>query len=791
MSEWSSLKERSAGKWQLPLLVVSAFVLAGGLLRLNPKPRELPLAEALEYLEGAVKAEEFERAIDLGYQLLEREEHSPHALGPIHLQLARAGFGLAVGRRLATPAGGARIVGHYRAVVEKGGALAPDDYERMGLAYEWQGMRREAAAVYGKAIDKGAKRRSDLRRRAISLWQSLPDTPPGELDGMLDRMLGELEDHRLDLRLWAIEQKFATLEDLDRIDECSALLIANKRAFDGSDLSDHFGYLEALHLYNVGAYDEAEARLRTVRNRADRSDELHAKSGWLLGRVVLSDGQPQRPLEALSFFNDVIFTNGNSAYAIASHVGAGEALSLLERHDEAVASYQLAIEKLGAASESRVVNRDVLRTSLTVISDEQRRLGKMGPALQYARLAAALINRGDVEQSTLLLQQLADILSLRADEAQAEALRAGAAGDSDADAKGTEARALFSEAAATFLELARINTPDERRASESTWRAAELFARGNELGRAVELYRGFAAERPQHRLVPRALLRAGELLQQMGDLTGAISSYQECYQTFPRSYDGSRALVPLAQCYLALGPGSEDLAEKTLRIVLEESEVLTPEAPEFTEALFMLGDVLNMRASFEEAIATLEECLDRYPDDARTWRAIYVLADCYRRSGLELKQELADARFGGELRQMRAESTLRFQSARELYRELITEYERRGASGLSLAERQYLRHAFLYEADCHFETQNYREALRRYEEAVGTFKDDRSSLAAYVQIINCHVFNGEPDEARAALARAMVHVESIPAEAFEGSLLRETRQDWKRYFEWLGRSELF
>jgi hypothetical protein len=60
-----------------------------------------------------------------------------------------------------------------------------------------------------------------------------------------------------------------------------------------------------------------------------------------------------------------------------------------------------------------------------------------------------------------------------------------------------------------------------------------------------------------------------------------------------------------------------------------------------------------------------------------------------------------------------------------------------------------------------------------------------------VQIINCHVFLGQPEEARAALARALVVVNAMPQDAFEQSVSTETRGDWKGYFERLGESGLF
>ena len=122
---------------------------------------------------------------------------------------------------------------------------------------------------------------------------------------------------------------------------------------------------------------------------------------------------------------------------------------------------------------------------------------------------------------------------------------------------------------------------------------------------------------------------------------------------------------------------------------------------------------------------------------------------------------------------------------------MIREYAVLGRDQLDRLESVYLRHALLYEADCYFETADYDRALKLYEETAGMFKGSPTGLTAYVQIINCHVFLGQPHEARAALARARNLVDALPEAAFAVAVSPETRDDWRRYFEWLDESELF
>ena len=133
----------------------------------------------------------------------------------------------------------------------------------------------------------------------------------------------------------------------------------------------------------------------------------------------------------------------------------------------------------------------------------------------------------------------------------------------------------------------------------------------------------------------------------------------------------------------------------------------------------------------------------------------------------------------------------RLDRAAALYRDVVDDYELRDPADLTRLGKLYLRHAYLYQADCRFEMGHYRDALKRYDEAAGLFKDTASALAVFVQIINCHVFLGEPAEARTALARAAILADAIPEEAFTASASPRTRVSWKRYFAWLGESGLF
>ncbi|MFN0086948.1 MAG: tetratricopeptide repeat protein, partial [Blastocatellia bacterium] len=342
-----------------------------------------------------------------------------------------------------------------------------------------------------------------------------------------------------------------------------------------------------------------------------------------------------------------------------------------------------------------------------------------------------------------------------------------------------------------YGELSRWEILDEPRSADFAWRSAELFAMGGEFDQAIGRYEKFLRERPQDHRGPAAWFRVGQIQLTRGALESAAGAFRECNERFPRSFDGARSLVPLAQTYLAMGPDHFDKAEQALRQVLDNSNVFTPRAAEFVEGLFLLGDVQERGGRYEPAISTLHEALDRYPNDPRTKRGRFLLGGAYRKSALGLRADGGNSGTVNELDQLRQESARRFQAARVEYRKLIDELELKPPGALDELEQMYLRHAYLYEADCYFETQEYQEALKLYELAAGNLRDTARGLAAHVQMINCHVFLGEPREARTALARAMVVVNSMPDSAFVNRVATESRSEWKKYFEWLFASELF
>lgn len=791
------IRERLVGKWQIPLLLVSAALLVGSLLQIETPEARTPFETLVQRIEAQIAGQMYRLAIGDCRKLLGTLQDRPEAearQGRVHLLLARALALQADQLRRHTQASAREVIAAYQRAQAAGQQLAWHDHRHLGGAQEALDRFDAAVASYESALaDPGVGPEAlDIRKRVLELMRYPLEAPAEQMHAALDAFLADARP-RPDLMQWAVTRKVDLFSSEGRSAEALALLEDLRPAFEPTAYREPFEYVVAWVLYQVGSYDEAEGRLRSLRNRLKVRNDVYAMSGWLLGRVVLRDDGPQRPAEALSFFREVVDSQATGLYADASRLGMGEALAMLERFGESLEQYKRVIDSLDDYTDSPILNREVVRASMTVVAEQLRKADRFETGLAFLASAATLVDPDDVELMSTYLQLLGDWRSglARSLRRRAEQLPEKPEHETRRSQLYDRARGLFALAGETFLELAHINTLNEPRSAAATWQAADRFDEAGERLRTVAVLREFVRERPLDELAPRALSRLGQSLQALGRYEEAIEAYQENLRRFARTPDAGSALVPLARCFMALGSEYYDQAEKTCRLILEDSPIFTPQAPEFADALFLMADLLSRQGRYEEAIPRLQEAITRTPDDARVVQAEFLLGDAYRQSGLALREDLKNARFVGEKPRLWAEHVRRLEKAGELFGRLVVRYQDREAVELDELERLFLRYARLYEADCLFELGRYTEALKRYERAAWIYRDTPSMLAAYVQIVNCHAYLGQRTESRAALRRAQYLLKTIPEEQFADATLTGTRADWEQYFTWLEQSELF
>ncbi len=820
----NALRERLTGKWQIPSFGVAVTALVFAILTYKTPIDKIPFDRLRAELPQLVAEGRYTAAIEMAGVLFLVPDKTVADLADIHASLGHARLLRAVRGGVQSPSIGRSVVEHFRLAAEGGHDFSASDHESVGRAYDWSRRYEAAVEHYDAAIALSRVADMDLRWRSARLHSDEVGTSVEEMHKILGDLIRD-GGNRPDILAWALEHEIDYLGDEGRLDEANELLTQKGRYFESDRWGGWHAYLAAYVMYREGRYDEVEGRLRLLRDGLGLRDELHARTGWMLGRVVLGVDGGQRPIEAMSFFQDAMSIGLSPVYSAAAELGLAESLVSLERFDEALERYAGVLGRMKRLAGSRHLSRAVIESSLTVVSERLRQAGRAEAALRFARTALTVDESGPASRRFILMERLSDLLAsvARGKRAEADALASGlgpALGDGEAgrgarglngdQSHGTgpnrggedetrgrilalrnEARVLFLESGDYGARVAAFATGDADRATALAWRAVERVNESGDLRAIVETMGNFMVMHPGSSYVPRALRYQGQALQSLGRLGEAVDVYQSNLRRFPRTPDAGASMIPLARCYMGMGKKYADLAEKSLRLVLDDSDVFTPMAPEYADALFLLGELLNRSGAYERAVPELEEAMERYPNDARTARARFLLGDCYRQSALALSEDSADASFAAQRQRIQAEQRERLRQAADLFARTVEDFDSRGVDVLDGLDQVYLRHARLYWADCHFELGEYGEALSHYERAGWVYKDTTSALSAYVQIINCHVFMGNGADAAAALRRALYLVDTMPAETFAADVGSESRADWRSYFEWVQKSDLF
>ncbi|NOX58261.1 MAG: tetratricopeptide repeat protein [Planctomycetes bacterium] len=786
-----TLRERASGKWQIPALCASTILLATVALQVKSPTRKIGIDGNLDRINQLISAQLFVPALNLTRQLLTWEDLHDQDRSTLHVYAARATFERAKSLGKFSEQAVGETLEHYKQAIEQPYPLDASDHRRIAVCHETLGQRLLARTHYQAAANQADP--PALADKVIELGIAITGVADDETEALLASFCDEADGSLGDL-IWALEQRVNLLERQDNPDQIEPLLNPYEAKFAGTSTESSYRFLQLLGLRGVAKYDEAELGLRALLNDIEQDDAAREKSEWLLGSVVLSDGGAQRPEEALSIFRNVIVSKQDRTYVAASMFGMAEASALMQRFDDAIAHYTTLVREVRRGLNSARVTRAGLLAALSVSADLALSGDDPRHAIEFLELAEDLVRPDDDEAMSRVLTRLGQ---LQAIEAKAYlAIKPIAIDDEGESASNLEqpldsepwdatlSQKMFDAAGATYVKVAWLSTLNEERAGAAMWTAAGLFDEGGNHERAIQILRAFVRDRSDADIIPRVLLRLGRSLQAAGRYEEAVEAYQRNISSHPRSPYANAALIPLAECFLARGGEFEAQAESALLQITRDSEIFTPAAIEFRDALFLLGDLYGRQAAYERAIPVFEEVLERYSDDPRRIRTQFLLADAYRQSALAIKEEVLQPEFVAESKRLRFEIHRRFSVAAGRFRKLIDEMTP-GESSLDELGRVYLQDARLFEASCLFELGRFKEALALYERAAWIYKDRPAALGAYVQVINCNILLENTEEAASALRRAQFLVGSIAEERFSAAGELETRESWRQHFEWV------
>lgn len=802
----AGMRQRVAGRWQIPLLLGACALFGWALWRLRPAPQEVPFDQRLDLIIALGRSGLYPEVSDEAQRLLSDSECTDAQKRRLHRVLGDLIYDNEIRKLVKDELNAEHVIQHYRESVADASELDAPTLLRIAEAWEWMDRPWEAIRYYEQALDRGAPGAVRVQRRVLELRLALGGMEPDAIAKEVEAFAKQAESSPEDL-MWAVHRRVELFVEQQKLSEAEAFLETYRARVQDTPQQPRLEYLLAWVLYHEGRHDEAERLLRALRGRLTSRDDVDAASGWLLGRIVQMHGAPE---EALSLYDGVLRAHFEGMYVAASRLGRAECLVSLDRHEEALAAYGDAIAMLAKVPPTRLFDQDLVLESARDRWYEMLRENRPYRALDYLRVAIRLLPPDDPKAEGLYRERLADLLTSLAERELAAAEHAEPPSAATTQPNTTSApatslrqaaRARLIEAGQTYLRLSRLRIDQEEDSARAVWDAADRFDLAGERERSIEVLKEFVAERPRSARLPSALLRLGQSYQALRRYPEAVEMYQRNISLYPRTPQATQSYVPLAACYMEMGPSYAEHAERTLLSVLVEAPdaeaVITPEAEEFRLALLKIAELYMSEREYEKAIVRLEEAATRYPDDPQITRIRFQLAEACRRSAAQIPQSLNEATNAARRDSLIETYRQRLARARTLYEQVIAALQDVPAERLSTLEAAYLRVSYLYRADCAFDAQaftdrpspeGYEEALRLYDAAAWKYNDEPIALAAYVQMIHCYLRMGQAARARTTLERAKWILRGMPDRPDVWPLPGENKETWNEYLTWLGQT---
>jgi tetratricopeptide (TPR) repeat protein len=775
--------------WQMPMLVfsVALFGVAAWLF-IDPKPG-LTIDQKIATAETFLKQERPEAAIEYLNRLLAKEKLEKDREAEIRLMLAEGLWQGQKQRKINVPENHRRIVEQTLLAMELGGKPTSGVSQRMAESLEALGRPTEALTYYRRAMMMDPNKSLRIQRKIIELQLGADDTAgaAASIEDYLARK--ELTDGE---RAWAMGEQAGLLIDRGEVGAARRTLEdalrLNVDSVDLGQITYWLGYCE----WKLNQRAEAERYLRLAREQLKVAHPLDADACFVLGRIAQEAGRHD---EANSYFNLVITSHPESKVAVTARLGRGVSRIAMREDDAGLTDFhdvtnyvnqKEAVKKkykvdvlVGLKTASKVLtDRGNFQGALELMSYEQTIAGEVPPSF-YARLASVYERRAEQVENNI-----------------PDSIKAA-----DRITREQQVRDLRAKAGDGFIAYSRALTlSDDKGYGEALWRGVDLYDRAGDLNRMISALELFAAERPEDALTPDALLRLGKAYQAAGQFDKAIASYQRNQFRYPNTLAASKSAVPLAQAYVAKGPEFYGRAESVLTGVVDNNPLVTPEAAEFRQALFELAQLFYRTGRYEEAVAKLEELVQRYPKDERMGQLVFLQGDSYRKSaGLlgvservlisatqPVRVATTQATPGADPVEVATARRERLNRAKGKFDEAIDIFRRMPPS--SDVDRLYLKLAHFYRADCVFDLGGYEDAIKLYDGAAFRYQDDPAALAAYVQIVNAYCALGKFAEAKTANERAKWLLKKMPEEAFKGGGFNMPKEYWEKWLSWTASS---
>lgn len=784
------------GAWQFPLLGLGVVLLIAGIVAAFATKPRTDLSGVMDAAESMMGRDQYASAVRLlgeeVWPYVDRQRTTAAESRRYHLLMAR---GIHRGQRLLAvpdPRNDRSVVREYEAFERLGGVLEASDREALiGTHLALGEIGRAEEHIGMLPPDRAGERRAWLKRVTMaSLSLPLPDTERAH------RILAEmLTDPALpeDYRIWGVGEQARLSLDRGAPEEAIAqILRATPRLSrpSGEALAGLLTLLGRAYLSLASPeIDEAQAQLVRALELFDPSSAASAEALVVVARLELHRGRldeaRERLLRVAQWF-------GASEWYLPSLLTMAELESAAGNLDASMEHYAALVAMANDGPLPRWITRAEIWESLTSESESRLSAGDVDRAQRLALLGLDLAGLEEAPASVLRVIADSDLESadrlLPVRRGTSEAVFA--LSDLDAATRAQVRRHLIRAASYLRQFAERMVVEDREQYGRALWRAADAFDRAGDTEEAIRAFQEYIESFPDEPSRAEARFRLAQARQARGELGEAARLYRTLIEdrSDPAAREvgefADRSVIALARTLLADNdPENDREAERLLLGAMSGREVGFPESEQFREALLELGLMYYRAGRHPEAIARLEEALERYPEDPRAVRVRFRLADAMRLSAREasalLQTELTPTR-RREVEALRAE---RLAGAIAIFRRVRDELEATDPRRRSILDEEYLRNAHYFLGACAFDRGDFRAAIEAYDAARERYPRDPASLVAMVQIVSAYMELGEFDRARTANERARLFYQSLPADVWNDPYLPMGRQEWQRWLD--------
>jgi TolA-binding protein len=509
--------------------------------------------------------------------------------------------------------------------------------------------------------------------------------------------------------------------------------------------------------------DEAVAALREAQSSNHLAADVVGRSLFLMGRAAeLRGDQP----EALKLYTRTHQQFGESPEGLAAKLAVGDMAR--RAGDDKMALYwyhqvlQGDVDPVRYRSDALPINK--LR---------ERILDAVGSYVDkeaFANVVALLDQFTPLFSRTEELEIRSGMMRRWGDRQLEQAAGEGERGD---EARHAGLRRLR-EAGMAYERLAALHFATQYYTSD-IWNSADCFFRGQSYSNAARVLDIYLQAEPA-KLNAQALLRLGQSGLALGRVDACIQSLEECIELYGNDNATYQARIDLAKAYGYKGNTKE--SEHQLRVNLTESP-LKPQSPEWKDSLFALGTLMFEQNRNEEAIGTLEEAVERYPNDRQTIEARYMIGEAYRRWANEPLSRLQQARTNSEREKNQQLVNERLSKALENFKAVqssITLKVRDAQEDPIYAALR--RNCYMLEGAVLFDMGRYKDAIEAYQNVSSLYPNQPFVLETFVQIANCWQKLDRPENAEGAIKQAQSTLEQIPSNADFASTTAFSRDEW-------------